>query len=93
MADSMYTADRKAPDSIRYSQMTPLAFEAVQKQKLFYPTNQATYSGIGNNVIRIPISSGDSFLDGGNSFLQCTFTNKNTTAGTIYIRLLILIIV
>lgn len=82
--DTMYVADRKAPDSIRYSQMTPLAFEAVQKQKLFYPTNQATYSGVGNNVIRIPISSGDSFLDGGNSFLQASFKNANATNGTTY---------
>ena len=83
MAD-MHVSDRQAPNMIRYSQMTPLAFEAVQKLKKFYPTNQATYSGVGNNVIRIPISSGDSFLDGSNSYLQCSFTNSNATAGCNY---------
>lgn len=76
MSDVSYLSERVAPHSIRYSNLTPLSFEGRQMTKLYYPTNQSTYSNT-NNVIRIPISSGNAFLDGGNSYLKLTFTNKN----------------
>lgn len=82
--DPMFVSERVAPSMIRYSQMTPLSFEGKQIQKLYYPTNQASYSGTGNNVVRIPISSGNAFLDGSNSYLRATFTNNCATAGTSY---------
>lgn len=80
----MFVSERVAPSMIRYSQMTPLSFEGKQIQKLYYPTNQASYSGNGNNVIRIPISSGNAFLDGSNSYLRATFTNTCATADISY---------
>lgn len=77
--ENMYISERTAPSMLRYSQMTPLSFEAKQEQRLYYPSNQSTYSGIGNNIIRIPISSGSAFLDGSNSYLKLSF--QNTCAG------------
>ena len=82
-ADASFLSDRVAPNMIRYSNMTPLAFEGKQQLKQFFPTNQSTYSQ-DNNVIRIPISSGNAFLDGGNSYLALSFQNTNATANTTY---------
>ena len=82
-ADASFLSDRVAPNMIRYSQMTPLAFEGSQSLKMFFPTNQSTYTQ-DNNVIRIPISSGNAFLDGGNSYLKLQFTNTNATPAGIY---------
>lgn len=80
-ADASFLSDRVAPNMIRYSQMTPLAFEGSQSLKMFFPTNQSTYTQ-DNNVIRIPISSGNAFLDGGNSYLKLQFTNTCAGANT-----------
>lgn len=77
-------SERVAPHMIRYSNMTPLSFEGKQVLKQFFPTNQSTYNQ-DNNVIRIPISSGTAFLDGGNSYLRLQFQNTNATADTDYI--------
>ena len=83
MSENAFLSERVAPQMIRYSQMTPLAFEGKQSLKLFFPTNQSTYNQ-DNRIIRIPISSGSAFLDGGNSYLKCTFKNTNATNGTSY---------
>ena len=82
MSDASLISDRVAPHSIRYSQMTPLSFEGKQSTKYFYTSNQSSYQP--GAVIRIPISSGNAFLDGGNSFLKMTFTNNNGDAAGIY---------
>ena len=74
-------SDRVAPHVIRYSQMTPLAFEGKQLAKFFFPTNQSTYTQ-NANIIRILISSGSAFLDGGNSYLKATYTNTSTATQT-----------
>lgn len=72
--------ERVAPHVLRYSNMTPLAFNAKSSKRIFYTSNQSTYSN-SNNVIRIPISSGTSFLDGPNSYVK--FTYKNAEAGNV----------
>ena len=70
-----YLNARQAPHQIKYSQLTPLAFNAKSSKRVFYTSNQSTYSQ-SNNVIRIPISSGTSFLDGPNSFLKFDYIVK-----------------
>ena len=82
-SDTSYVSDRVAPSVIRYSQMTPLSFSAKTSQKLFFPSNNASYNQ-DNNIIRIQISSGNSFLNGAESYLKLQFTNKNITAGCTY---------
>jgi len=58
--------------------MTPLAFNAQSSKRIFFTSNQSTYSNT-QTVLRIPIASGSDFLDGANSYLK--FTYKNTGAG------------
>jgi hypothetical protein len=72
-----------APHSIRFSQLTPLAFQAKSSKRIYYTTNNSTYTQ-DNNVIQIPISSGTAMLDAPNSFLKLSI--KNTTGGGKVIR-------
>ncbi len=75
MSDNMYLNERVAPHSIRYSQMTPLAFNATSTKRIFFTSNQSSYSNT-STVFRIPISSGTDFLDGPNSYLKFDYTNS-----------------
>ena len=73
--ENLYLNARQAPHQIKYSQLTPLAFNAKSSKRVFYTSNQSTYSQ-SNNVIRIPISSGTSMLDGPNSYLKFDYTQN-----------------
>jgi hypothetical protein len=55
--------------------MQPLAFNAKSQKRIFYPTNNSTYTQ-DNNVIKIAISSGTAFIDAQNSYLKFTVTNQ-----------------
>jgi hypothetical protein len=48
----------------------------------FQAENPSTFTGVNNNVVRIPVSSG-SFLDLKNAVLGCTFTNKSGQVATL----------
>ena len=76
MTDTSYLSDRTAPHHIRYSQMTPLAFSANSQKKIFFTSNQGSYSQ-SQTVIRIPISSATDFLDGANSYLKFDYVNQD----------------
>jgi len=80
MSDNLYLNDRVAPHSIRYSQMTPLAFAAHSQKKIFFTSNQSTYSNT-QTVIRIPISSATDMLDGPNSYLKFDYVNNDAAGG------------
>jgi hypothetical protein len=81
MSDNLYLNERVAPAQIRYSQMTPLAFNAQSSKRLFFTSNQSTYSNT-QTVIKIPISSGTDFLDGPNSYLKFDYVNVEGAAYT-----------
>lgn len=81
MSDNLYLNERVAPHSIRYSQMTPLAFNAQSSKRIFFTSNQTTYSNT-QTVMRIPISSGTDFLDGPNSYLKFDYVNVEGAANT-----------
>jgi len=74
MSDNLYLNERVAPHTIRYSQMTPLAFNAQSSKRIFFTSNQTTYSNT-QTILRIPISSGCDFLDGPNSFIKFDYVN------------------
>ena len=76
MSDNLYLNERVAPHSIRFSNMTPLAFSAQSTKRIYYTSNQSTYSQT-NTVFRIPISSGTDFLDGPNSYLKFDYINRD----------------
>ena len=44
MSDVSYLSDRVAPHSIRFSQLTPLAFQAKSSKRIYYTTNNSTYT-------------------------------------------------
>ena len=74
--DNLLLSERVAPYSIKYSQLTPLAFKARSSPVKFFTSNQSNYTP-QNNILRIPISSATSCLDGTNSFLKLTYTNQD----------------
>ena len=61
---------QQAPYHIKYSQLQPLGLSAYASKVAFYPQNAGTFNNTNNNVIRIPISSQTSFLDGALSYLK-----------------------
>lgn len=65
---------QQAPYHIKYSQLQPLGLSAYASKILFYPQNAGTFNNTNNNVIRIPISSMTSFLDGALSYLKVKYT-------------------
>lgn len=71
----MYLNSRVAPHVLKYSNMTPLTFQSTSSKRVYWTSNQSSYSGT-NNIIRIPISSGTSLLDSANSFLKFDYVNN-----------------
>ena len=67
-------ADRVLPSNADYRKVLPLAVESTSQRRTFFPSNGATFTSDGNNIIRIDIS-GDAFLDPKHSYLKFRFTN------------------
>lgn len=82
MSDNMYLNSRVAPHVLKYSNMTPLSFQSTSSKRVYWTSNQSSYSG-ANNIIRIPISSGTSLLDSANSFLKFDYVNNEGNASGI----------
>ena len=71
---------RVLPSSVDYTKVLPLAVESRARRRTYFPTNGATFSSGGNNIIRIDVSA-SAFLDPKHSYLR--FTLANTTGQTL----------
>lgn len=76
MDPSLLVDNKVAPYAIKYSSMTPLAFNSKPVPVVFATSNQSTYSQ-SNNLVKIPVSSATAFLEGTASFIKLKFTNKS----------------
>ena len=73
--------ERKAPKSVRYSDVLPMALPSSSNRRLFLPTTGAEYAPDGNNIVRIDLAS-DSFLNPQNTYLQYELENSDATASS-----------
>ena len=61
-------------ESINYTSILPMAVESRVRRRGFVPSNGASFTSTGNNIIEIPISAA-SFLDTRHSALKFNFLN------------------
>ena len=73
----MSVVERKAPQTVNYRDVLPLAIPSSSNRRQFLPVNGSAFSYSGSNIIRIDVNA-DSMLDTQHSYLQ--FTLKNTAA-------------
>ncbi len=73
--------ERKAPKSVRYSDVLPMALPSSSNRRIFLPTTGAEYAPDGNNIVRIDLAS-DSFLNPQNTYLQYDLENADATASS-----------
>ena len=77
--DMSFMDSRVLPAMARYSNITPLALESKTSKRLFMPLNAGQFCLNGsNNIIRIAISDGSSFLDSQLSTLSFQLNNAGT---------------
>ena len=65
--------ERVLPKTLDYTDVLPLAVESKARRRTFFPTNGATFTSNGANVIRIDLSA-DALLDTQHSYLRFNFT-------------------
>ena len=65
--------ERVLPKTLDYTDVLPLAVESRSRRRTFFPTNGATFTSTGANIIRIDLSA-DALLDTQHSYLRFDFT-------------------
>lgn len=73
--------DRSLPASINYGDVLPQAVPAIQHRRKYYPNNGLSFSPVGNNQIRIELSSPSALLDPKNSYLSFEVVNSEAVGG------------
>ena len=71
---------RKAPKSVDYSDILPMAIPSSSNRRKFFPNNGETFSPISTNIIRIDVNA-DSMLDAAHSYLEITIRNDVAAGG------------
>ena len=76
---------RVLPKTLDYTDVLPLAVESKARRRTFFPTNGASFTSDGANIIRIDLSA-DALLDTQHSYLRFTvgMTGAGNTAGIDY---------
>ena len=70
-------AERVLPSSVDYSKVLPLSVPALSKRHKYFPSNGSTFTGAGNNEIRIELPSTNALLDPANSYLEFEILNQH----------------
>tara|TARA_R110000803_G_scaffold90194_1_gene157499 strand:- start:499 stop:1866 length:1368 start_codon:yes stop_codon:yes gene_type:complete len=79
------SVERVLPKTLDYTDVLPLAVESKARRRTFFPTNGASFTSDGANIIRIDLSA-DALLDTQHSYLRFTvgMTGAGNTAGIDY---------
>jgi len=72
--------ERTLPSTINFQDVLPLSVPAIARRRRFYPQNGTSFNSGGTNEIRIEISSPNSLLDAGHSYLEFEVVNNNAAA-------------
>ena len=87
MTEVLDLSSRVLPQSVRYSNLTPLAVVGKSCRKKFYPSYSGPFN-IQNNTIRIELNSATGFLDGTMSYFKFTLDYTAPAGGAdIYLNL------